>query len=65
MSKHAETSHANKGYQLAIVVFTNFIICKIDICDTLFKRYLRENKGLAHPYFLYEMNHFNIVFQMK
>ena len=43
MHKHAETFHANKDYKLAIAVYNNFAVFEIEICDTLFKRYLHEN----------------------
>ena len=38
MCEHAETFHANKSHESAILVFdTNFAVFKIEICDTFSK----------------------------
>ena len=56
MWKHAEAFHEYKGYKLTIfVLFTNCKkFFKIEICSTLFKRYLNKNEALQIPIFVYE-----------
>ena len=48
MCKHTEPFP--KGNKLVTAVFME----TLEICSTLFKRYLHENEALAQPYFLYE-----------
>ena len=45
--------------------YTNFAVFKIEICGTLFKRYLHENEALHTPNFYMKMNHFKLVFHMS
>ena len=59
MRKPTETFHANKDYKLAAVAFF-----KIEVCGTIFKRYLQENEALRTPTLYKKINHFNIVFYM-
>ena len=59
LHKNAETFHVNKNYRLAIYVA--FAVFKIEICGTLFKRYLHENETLRTSLF-YTMIYFNIIF---
>ena len=54
MRKHAETSHANKGYKLAIAVFIP--ICRFHNRHLwyLLKMFFARKRSLAHPYFFSE-----------
>ena len=55
MWKHAEAFHEYKGYKLTIfVLFTNCAVFKMEICGTLFKRYLNKNEALQIAIFVYE-----------
>ena len=61
LHKNAEMFHVNKDCRLAICVA--FAAFKIEICRTLFKRYLHENETL-HTSPFYTMIYFNITFHM-
>ena len=64
MRKHAETSHANKGYKLAIVVFIPICCFHNRHLWYLLKIFLHENEALHTPTFSLKMSHFNIVFHL-
>ena len=54
MRKYAETSHANKGYKLAIVVFiSNSVFSKKKLGST-FQTLFAQKRDLPYPYVLYE-----------
>ena len=66
MCKHAETFYATK-YWLQngnCPFYTNFAVFKIELCGTLFKRYLLNNEALHTPTFYIDMIHFNIFFHL-
>ena len=44
--------------------YTNLVVFQMEICHTLFKRYLLKNVALDTPTFYMKMNHFNIVFHI-
>lgn len=64
MRKHAETSHANKGYKLAIVVFIPICCFHNRHLWYLLKKFFARKRSLAHSYFFSEKSHFNIVFHL-